>query len=608
MRPKPNENDIRLVSELAAVSMWGEGVAVDWLGRIERKGSLTPKQRETARRILRQNAAAKPVKRTSQGDEDRALVLEAAQENDWFAGVKDSWLKRIDAKGELTPDQRAHAQREVQGRANLKRALGEADLRAIIADTYPDAGVNREREKQYIKGVWRSGETKRKVLLFKDGLKEVKSGDYYNVWDFLTQIVYADPKDAAADLLYRAGLSTVVPSGKVATKLTKFEATPKGPSEADLRTERYKAERLASAKALHPVGPRTGRRAYLTRKQVEGFGSTHHVLHGLVYGEDKYGRFVQVAVTNLSEIVGYQRIYDTRCIRNRDGDRRDKDFIGSVWGGAVVLLPNGVSALPEDGVALARLLWRGYRVGACEGVATGLSICIANPKTLMFCTLNAGNLVAFMEVWRARYGYEARWSEAGESVRQVIGFDAWADDDKWQKDHETGEKIPVPKPISPREGVTEDVNAGMTKAYEAARLYKARVMRPKFSKWAEQHCPTDFNDLHRYEGLERLRLAPERPATNQDVNVYQRDGKKPVPESRTGQAWRTLGGLGVGLFSIAAFLLALFTLLGNSPAALGLGWLEPLVSGWRTGALLASSVAGIVFSFMLMMDESEEEE
>ncbi|CAN5813950.1 hypothetical protein BH24DEI2_BH24DEI2_07610 [soil metagenome] len=426
---------------------------------------------------------------------DRALVEEASQTSSWFADKSDDWLQYIDTKGALSERMRDSATREV----NLTKALAVADVRVLVEAHYPGAGVNLGLSKQRVKAVWRGGEGLN-VVLDARGLHDFVTGESYGVLSFLTQVVGLSIDAAKDELLNRAGYSATRPQYvKAATAATQFSAAPKEPSEADLRREAWLERQFEEAAALHRQGNLSGVSGYFERKGVSAALFRHHVRGQAVYARDDFGNFLQVPIMTFSgETTGYQRLYNHACLQRKyDTEPRDKDFIGSTRGGFVALVPKEVGVLPEDGAALGRLLRQGYSLDLCEGIATGMSICQALPRSIMLCALTAGNLVPVVEALREHYGYlgaRPHWF----ARRGRLDVTIWADDDRWSK-NDVGKKVPIPKALEP--------NAGREKALQAADRGEASVCFPVFDKRHWPQLPTDFNDLHRLYGVEAVRRA-----------------------------------------------------------------------------------------------------
>jgi len=132
-----------------------------------------------------------------------------------------------------------------------------------------------------------------------------------------------------------------------------------------------------------------------------------------------------------------------------------------------------------------------------EGYATGASVFEATSKAVCVA-FNAGNLKPVAQMLREKY----------PDVRLVV----CADNDEW----------------------TEG-NPGITKAQEAASFVGASFVAPQFDDTSTR--PTDFNDLHKLEGLgvvrQQLEVAqPIKPETKErdesacEVSLFDDEGKK----------------------------------------------------------------------------------
>lgn len=357
----------------------------------------------------------------------------------------------------------------------LEQALERADLRDLIADLYPDAGVNPNLSKQRISAPWRGGDNPEVVSLSAKTTHDFKTGETWNAWTFLTEVAGYSKEDAARYLLARAGLADTPPGRRKAARrerVTKLQ---------DQRRESWKRRELEAAHARQRTGSATGPCSYFERKQVSTFFNTHEVaavtgpdggeLPGLTFGSTKWGTYAQLALRTLDgAVTGYQRIYDAKVLPGE----RDKDFIGPTKGAFVLLLPKGVKTQN-----LFTLLQMGYEVGVCEGIATGMSICLAKPKTVMLCALYAGNLTHVLGGLRERYGY----TRTVDKAKRAVSITIWADNDAW------GES-----------------NTGLTKAHQAALEWHCHVRAPNWKgRKLDGAEPTDFNDLHTLFGLEAVK-------------------------------------------------------------------------------------------------------
>lgn len=104
----------------------------------------------------------------------------------------------------------------------------------------------------------------------------------------------------------------------------------------------------------------------------------------------------------------------------------------------------------------------------CEGYATGVSIYEATGYPVIVA-FNANNL-----------------TPVAEKVRRLLpksNIIIAADNDSW---HDTG------------------INPGIEEATKAGKEYNCRVTIPVFNSYPDDAKPTDFNDLHQYEGLDKV--------------------------------------------------------------------------------------------------------
>jgi hypothetical protein len=374
--------------------------------------------------------------------------------------------------------------------ANLEQAIERADLRDLIADLYPDACVHPNLSKQRISAPWRGGDNPEVVSLSARTAHDFKTGETWNPWTFLTEAAGFSKRDAASELLRRAGM---VDTPRAKRQAARRERTSK---LQDQRRETWKRRELEVAHERQRTGSTTDPCSYFERKQVSAFFDTHEVaaatgpdggeLPGLTFGSTKWGTYAQLALRTLDgAVTGYQRIYDAKVLPGE----RDKDFIGPTKGAFVLLVPKGVT-LPKSNITA--LLERGHELGICEGVATGMSVCMARPRTIMLCALSAGNLSPVLETFRERYRYRRDHKGGKKAVSVTI----WADNDQWG-----------------------ELNAGLTKAHEAGALWSCSVRVPNFKGRTPSGAkPTDFNDLHALAGLDAVnRTRPQEP---QGVHVF----------------------------------------------------------------------------------------
>lgn len=127
---------------------------------------------------------------------------------------------------------------------------------------------------------------------------------------------------------------------------------------------------------------------------------------------------------------------------------------------------------------------RDFPLVICEGAATGASVheatCFATT-----CVVNCGNLLEVANALRARH-----------PNREIV---VAGDNNQWR-----------------------DSNCGVTKATEAAKAIKAKLVLPQFRDVSGK--PTDFNDLHRLEGVEtvgtQINAAIQMQPNEQDLEAY----------------------------------------------------------------------------------------
>lgn len=362
----------------------------------------------------------------------------------------------------------------------LEQAIEAADLRQIVDDLYPDAGVHPGRSKQRIRAVWRGGDNPNAVSLTSKAAHDYKTGETYNAYTFLTDVVGYSQAEAAAYLLRQAG---VIEAPHFQLKAARRVASDK---RQDKRREASLRRKFKAATKHQRSGATTGTSAYLERKRVASVLETHEVagvtdptgaeLPGVTFGRDDLDGFVQFALGDMSRaLTGFQRIYDSKCLRGKRD--RDKDFIGPTKRAFVLLLPKGIKKLSRRN--LVKLIAAGYEIGFCEGVATGLSVCAAKPNVIMFCVLSWSNLAPVLAAFRKQYGTVRQHGRTKVAISVTI----WADNDAWG-----------------------EVNTGLIAAHRAALNWHCTVRTPT---WTERRLngtkPTDFNDLHVMFGLEAVR-------------------------------------------------------------------------------------------------------
>ena len=146
----------------------------------------------------------------------------------------------------------------------------------------------------------------------------------------------------------------------------------------------------------------------------------------------------------------------------------------------------------------------------CEGFATGASIHEASGHAVA-CAMNAGNLLEVAQALHRKY----------PQLRLML-----AADDDWKTDG----------------------NPGLTKAREAAQAVGALLALPRFDGLRDDKA-TDFNDLHRSEGLEAVRACIEAAMT---VQAMAESASMPS-SADTGAAWPDPTPLPDGLPAVMAF-------------------------------------------------------
>lgn len=220
-------------------------------------------------------------------------------------------------------------------------------------------------------------------------------------------------------------------------------------------------------------------------------------------------------------------------VRDSAGVLQTLEFIGA--DGEKRFLPKGAKAghyfaigKPVERILIAE----GYATGASIREATGDAVAVA---------FDAGNLGAVAKALRDKY----------PNAKIIIA----ADNDQWTAG-----------------------NPGITKAREAAQAVGGFVAVPEFTNEADK--PTDFNDLHRLEGLEAVAKAfqvPEAPQVTEiesgvRVTLLRAGDIQPEPIRWLWDGWLAKGKLhilagqpGTGKTTIAVALAATATIAGRWP-------------------------------------------
>lgn len=362
---------------------------------------------------------------------------------------------------------------------DLERALELADLRAIVADLYPDSGARPGPGKQRVKAVWRGGDNPEVVSLSAKTAHDFKTGETYNAWTFLTDVAGYSRGEAATYLLGHVGLVDTPSAHRAAARRAAVE------KRVDEQRERSKAVRLAEALTVQRSAPTVGSSGYLARKGVAAHAQRvapirlpgGDLLPGLIYSRDQRGSFVQVLLRDAAgTVTGVQRLYDAGVFPGG----RDKDFVGTTKGAFAVVGARSLDdALDAGHVRLA------------EGLATALTVYAATGGAVV-AVLTAGNLAPVAKALRAL--------RPSSGLRLTIAADNDAHGD-------------------PKNG-----NAGLEKAHRAALLYGGTVAAPTFRDPAGR--PTDFNDLMQREGLEAVQQALGCPANPDPALAFALDRRQ----------------------------------------------------------------------------------
>jgi putative DNA primase/helicase len=204
----------------------------------------------------------------------------------------------------------------------------------------------------------------------------------------------------------------------------------------------------------------SGTSDYLTHKQVGAFG--------VRFGDG----FIAIPLRQSvgGAIHSLQLIYDDHAIpayMQKQG--RNKTFIkdGRKAGCFHVI---GSKALLDHRAAFL-----------CEGYATGASVHMATDLPV-FVAFDCGNLLPVLQRLRKLY--------------PAFQFTIAADDDRWKPEHGNPGV----------EKALEAATCGVLTKEKPAAAGKHKVLLPRFHADSLIHQPTDFNDLHRLEGLEMVRL------------------------------------------------------------------------------------------------------
>ncbi|MBF0440690.1 MAG: toprim domain-containing protein [Oligoflexales bacterium] len=165
--------------------------------------------------------------------------------------------------------------------------------------------------------------------------------------------------------------------------------------------------------------------------------------------------------------------------------------------GIQTILPNG-NKLFEKNISTKGLTFQigelRSKIYLCEGVATGFSIYEAS-KEIVFCSFSAANLKISAKLLRDKF-----------PDHPII---ICSDNDEWTKG-----------------------NPGISQVREAAIIGQAQIVIPRFKD--KKSKPTDFNDLHKLEGIEEVRVQ----LTNYEIPCICISGKQCRDIYR--EIWRAL--------------------------------------------------------------------
>ena len=220
----------------------------------------------------------------------------------------------------------------------------------------------------------------------------------------------------------------------------------KSKKDYEEETEKRNLETAIEAEALWDNARDEGTSEYLENKQVPAFN--------LKYSSDEYGDFVAVPIRDIEgKLWNIQKIYPKRA----DGGNHKWPLRGGKKIGCFHTLGTSLHELPERS-----------RVFVAEGYATAASIHMATGDTVIMA-VDSGNIDPVVKAIKIKYPH-------------ILGIIA-GDEDRWSE---------------------EDRNAGREKAEAAALKYGWPVVFPEFKEEHHHERPTDFNDLHHLEGIERV--------------------------------------------------------------------------------------------------------
>ena len=210
-------------------------------------------------------------------------------------------------------------------------------------------------------------------------------------------------------------------------------------TKAEAEAQRHYEEVANKAQNIWKNLNNSGDSLYLKKKGLEA-------INGIKFGNDSKGNFIATAlVDNDDKIWSLQKIYDYPL-----SNGRNKNFLkgGKVKG---CYLPFGNQ--------------QSTTLYICEGVATALSILLAQPNSLVIVTYDCGNLKPVTQNILSKY-----------INKKII--------------------------IAGDNDSSKEKNIGKEKAEEVAKEFNLEIVLPTFKNISSK--PSDFNDLHQLEGIEEV--------------------------------------------------------------------------------------------------------
>lgn len=218
--------------------------------------------------------------------------------------------------------------------------------------------------------------------------------------------------------------------------------------------QQIEAERKAREEIIRIRNEKAAKVAKITWERLANSGESEYLkkkqlspINGIKFGKNRHGNFIAtVLIDNDGKIWARQFIYDKIPL----GREKNKEFlIGAKKKGNYTPLGN----LEGDVIYI------------CEGVATGLSIAMAMPKSLVIIAYDCHNLESVTNNILEKY-----------SGKEII---IAADNDS-----------------------SKDRNIGIEKADAVAKKFDLKLIYPKFKNSSKNG--SDFNDLHCSEGINEV--------------------------------------------------------------------------------------------------------